>query len=50
MLSRKWVLVDTDVLMISMDVFTGTKRPVRCDVYRKKRLSGIWKYKYVPRY
>lgn len=47
----KWELVETDKVMIEeiyypMWMEVRTKRVI-CDMYRKKKWNGIYKYKYV---
>ncbi len=54
MIFSKWELVEENKEMIeeSFNIAWGEKkiRKVRCDVYRKLRWNGTWKYKYIKRY
>lgn len=47
---QKWELVDEGVDMVRVYPMTGQRGTVVCDVYRKMRHNGMYKYKYVPRF
>ena len=54
MMFKKWELVEENKQMVkvSTNLFSNFEHTsiIRCDVYRKLRWNGIWKYKYVKRY
>lgn len=54
MIFSKWELVEENKEMIeeSFNPFWNANkiRRVRCDVYRKRKWNGTYKYKYIKRY
>lgn len=48
--ANKWELVEEGVPFYKSSIFFQDPRPVICDVYRRLKRDGTYKYKTIDRY